>query len=490
MTDNEQGRPLTRRELRLRAQAAEAEAQQHSAPSSEEEALVDPPSVDRSAAEELVAEIEISPFNEDGTPRSRREIRLLREAAIAELLGSEEQSTVEAGETESVEDETEDSGTPTEAYTFDEIRDAESIAGEPTEAMSLKEIREAESTLAETEPLSLEDLLGEEVDDEPAENRESIAALFDEDDEAHEAEPVSVDESPDESDDAAETEEETDAVDFVFPEAEVTASNVDDAAEVAEVEDEPDAAPQDAEEDSSEDLEAEAEAEAVPFAPVSAFDGEPDAQAAGQVNDDAPQADDAESQPNGADDTASSGYSFPDIQPPEEWRSVFDDPTRSVETSEESAGGFDDLISRAVAQEGSTGSTGASALILPSHPEDTGGLSGPLGMTGELFVTGSIELPKAIGETGGHSATHDSVELPPFLTGEQPGALSQAPDAGPVPVSARSAVSARRRPEVPVVAEPVKDRSKLPIVLALTGGGLLVLLVGGVVYAFSQGLFN
>jgi len=191
--------------------------------------------------------------------------------------------------------------------------------------------------------------------------------------------------------------------------------------------------------------------------------------------------------------TDTAGYSFPDIQPPEEWRSVFDDPSRAATIGSQSAAGgndFDDLISRAVAQEGSTGGTGTSALILPAHPADTGGLSGPLGATGELFVTGSIELPKSLGETGGHAALHDSVEFDAFLSGDHSASLPPVAESGPMPVSALSAVSARRRPEVPVVAEPTKDRSKLPLVLALSGGGLIVVLAGAVVFAATQGFFG
>src|SRR5690606_24916676 len=116
-----------------------------------------------------------------------------------------------------------------------------------------------------------------------------------------------------------------------------------------------------------------------------------------------------------AENGAKESYSFPDIQPPEEWRSVFDDPASRVVPEQGSGGDFDDLISRAVAQEGATGTTNTSALILPSMPDDTGGLSGPIGATGELYVTGSIDLPKSLGETGGHASIHDSIELDPFL---------------------------------------------------------------------------
>lgn len=465
MTDQEQERPLTRRELRLRQQAEEAAAQHQQGDASDEPAPIVEESDDRSAAEELVSEIEISPFNDDGTPRSRREIRELREAAIAELLGTTESSgddqadphlaeepapeqpvvddsaheepVAEPASDVSEDDDSHDASAADESVEDAAVDDGDAY-GVPTEAFTLDELREAEAAADQhddpepTEALSLEDLFdGEEVS-EPVDNADSVAALFSEDDvEAGDAE-----------------------------EAVVPAPFVD--------------------EDASEPA---ADAVDTPAEPAPASDTESDESSA-----DAEDAPDDSAAPESSEQP--SGYSFPDIQPPEEWRSVFDDPTRGPTPAVESTGDFDDLISRAVAQEGSTGSAGASALILPSHPEDTGGIAGPLGATGELFVTGSIELPKSLGETGGHAALHDSIEMEPFLTGEKPAAIGQPTSGGPTPVSALSAVSARRRPEIPVVAEPTKDRSKLPIILALTGGGLLVLLAGAAVYAASQGLFG
>lgn len=190
---------------------------------------------------------------------------------------------------------------------------------------------------------------------------------------------------------------------------------------------------------------------------------------------------------------STAAYSFPDIQPPEEWRSVFDDPNSRVTPvpgkKSEEPGDFDDLISRAVAQEGAAGSSNTSALILPAMPDDTGGLKGPLGGTGELYLTGSIELPKSLGETGGHSALHDSIEMDPITGSELPESQITA-DQGPSPVAARYAVSARVPSGAPVVAKPTKERSKLPLVLALTGGGLLVVVVGFGVWGATNGMFG
>lgn len=183
------------------------------------------------------------------------------------------------------------------------------------------------------------------------------------------------------------------------------------------------------------------------------------------------------------------GYSFPDIAPLDESASVFDDPAVRAAARSDSGpvggGDFDELISRAVAQEGAAGTTNASALILPDMGH-TGQLGGPIGETGELFITGSIDLPKSLGETGGHAALLDSVQGDPddLNLGEHP----THEDTSIAPVSAARAVSARAA-TTSVVAAPEKEKSKLPLVLIATGGGLLVIIAGLAAWAVTSGFF-
>lgn len=186
-------------------------------------------------------------------------------------------------------------------------------------------------------------------------------------------------------------------------------------------------------------------------------------------------------------------YSFPDIAPLDEHQSVFDDPATRLlaeEAAEPSAssGDFDDLITRAVAQEGATGSTNTSALILPSMPESDG-LAGPLGETGELFITGSINLPKSLAETGGHASLHDSVEVEPLL--DDLGFEPKTHQTGDImaPVSAVRAVSARVG-QGPLVAEASKDKSKFPVILISIGGALMVGAIGLIVWAAVSGMLG
>lgn len=182
------------------------------------------------------------------------------------------------------------------------------------------------------------------------------------------------------------------------------------------------------------------------------------------------------------EDDQPSGYSFPDIAPLDDEVSVFDDPVARAQSKQAAKGDFDALIDRAVAQEGSGSSSGTSALILP-HLDETGGLTGSLGASGELFVTGSFELPKSLGETGGHSSLIDALDDDDdFAFG---GGLQ---DSGEIaPVSAAQAVSARSK--AAVVAEPEKEKSRKPLIYILTGGGLLIAIAGLATWAITTGFF-
>ena len=507
MSEQEHERPLTRREMRMREQATQDASEQLNGELAEAEM---PTEVEEPEAPILESvNIEIDPLNDDGTPRTRRELRELREAALAEL--AEEQairSAQNAAESDSVgeEDASEDDAIADDAGAdgADEESDLEdeAAAGEAVETdldSANDNFTEADELVddsfgAPTEAFSLEELLDAAEPNTPTGDADAVAALFAETDASEEGEPAIEDGSEPSGDEAVDAEavdalvEEVDAIDVEaesdssvdagvvdgsivedgVDEVGVDEDGVDDSAEIVEV----------IEVDDAEDVDS-ADVEAV----VS------NEETSAEVDTDV--VTEVESDPSPVPAPKSVGYSFPDIQPPEEWRSVFDDPSRAAKiTASDSSGDFDDLISRAVAQEGSTGSTGTSALILPSHPGDTGGLSGPLGVTGELFITGSIELPKQLGETGGHAAISDAHKLDPYLSDDHTDSLSSVSDSGSTPVSAMSAVSARRRPEVPVVAEPTKDRSKAPLVLAISGGALIVVLGGAVIFAATQGLFG
>lgn len=196
-----------------------------------------------------------------------------------------------------------------------------------------------------------------------------------------------------------------------------------------------------------------------------------------------------ESAETNAPEEPKKSYTFPDIAPLDESISVYDDPAlraASGASAAEAGGDFDELISRAVAQEGAASTTNSSALILPNLP-DTGELTGRIGETGELFITGSIELPKSLGETGSHAPLHDSLEgdhLDELGLGEIP-----TSDDLNSPVAAKRAVSAVSAGDA-IVAQETKEQSKLPLVLILTGGGLVVAVGALLIWGASAGMFG
>lgn len=528
MTEHEEQQPLTRRERRLREMGETGAldlSEASGAPVEETRVATAAPAPAEAAAPSDEPEIEISPLNPDGTPRSRREMRQLREEALAaqasaapavepmpvepvpaepepivvaepvvepepvvevvapvveaaepvanfapEVVVEADVVKADAVESDAVESDAAVDPQPVPEFAFvpkpiaDEVPapDFDSLISPPTEAFTVEELQEAQ-TAQRAEADAAEPVV--EVETAP--------------------EAVEIAEAPVEAAPQA-TEEES------KPKRRFWKRGKDaDEAPAAEVPVEPTVV--------EETVVAVPVVEAVEAQPVAA---EPIVEmVVAYPEPTAPIAADVVAEPEeavveevaAADPEPKSAYSFPDIQPPEEWRSVFDDPNSRATPlpgkRSEGAGDFDDLISRAVAQEGAAGTSNTSALILPTMPDDTGGLKGPLGGTGELYLTGSIELPKSLGETGGHSALHDSIELDPIVGAEALEPQITA-DHGPAPVSARHAVSARIPSDAPVVAKPTKEHSKLPLVLALTGGGLLVVVVGVGIWIVNSGTFG
>ena len=397
MSDNEEDRPLSRRERRLKELGETGMnplVSGATAPGAD-------PRTDLVDSEEIV----ISPVDEHGRPRTRREMRELREQALAERAAQAEE--VAALEEAGVREE-----------------DVDPEAVELENLFEVEVIPEAEET-PEVEALV-------EADQRP----ESAVPAFDE--HLAQTQPFS-------------------PADFA---AATTAAEVDEGIEIHANE------VVDADEDGDEMLDAEIAADTVPISAIrerSTRDAE------------APQA-----------------YTFPDIAPLDDGISVFDNPaSRGVSGKDpgsvgENGGGFDDIISRAVAQEGAASASSSSALILPAMPE-SGQLAGRLGETGELYITGSIELPRSLGETGGHASLLDSVEADPL---DELGFADRAASAGGIaPVSAARAVSARATLG-PVVTEAQKEKSKLPVVLIATGGGLVVAVVALLVWGATSGMFG
>ena len=452
MTDQDESRPLSRREIRLREMAAAGVAPEET-PAPQAAAAAGDTATDASD------DIEISLFDETGRQRSRRELRALREQALAERAAAQQEAA------SAVEAEPEP--------------EPEMVEPDPAQAEAVEPERDPDPVEVEPEPV--------EPEPEPAAEGPH----------AEEAQPELVLPETVAFDVIADQQPEP-ANDFAALLHEIAAENASALSE-AEVFAEPDRGPQPeiaAEPQVQAEPEVEPEAQTEPDAPAEPeIQAEPEIEAETVVEAEAEAAPAAAAEDFEAHDYAapSQGYSFPDIAPLDEGQSIFDDPALQVMNAQGAqtgpdtgdGRGFDDLITRAVAQEGAASSTSTSALILPSMPE-TDGLSGPLGETGELFVTGSFELPKSLSETGGHAALHDSVEADPL---DELGFAEATPTVMMAPVSASRAVSARSV-QGAFVAEATKDKSKMPVVLIATGGVLVLGAAGLIVWAAASGLFG
>lgn len=137
---------------------------------------------------------------------------------------------------------------------------------------------------------------------------------------------------------------------------------------------------------------------------------------------------------------------------------------------EEVQEGFTGLLSRSV--QGSHGS--ANALILPNDPQPD--LTQAVGANGDIFITGSMSLPRSLSTTGGSSALFDSHEIDRLYEASQ-----DEPAAGVAPVRASKAVSGAPH-DRSFSSAPRRRGNVLPTVLAVVAGamavGVVTLLVG------------
>lgn len=138
------------------------------------------------------------------------------------------------------------------------------------------------------------------------------------------------------------------------------------------------------------------------------------------------------------------------------------------------------IISRSVGQ--STAATTTNALILPSLPKPDA--TGPLTSTGEILVTGSIDLPRGMGSTGAHPSRIDSSDLDRLLDGEE----NEFNTSEVAPVRASRAIATNTSTRG-VITPPKKRGNTLPLVLMITAGVLAVGVIGLLVAAYVLKVF-
>ena len=141
---------------------------------------------------------------------------------------------------------------------------------------------------------------------------------------------------------------------------------------------------------------------------------------------------------------------------------------------------FDQILSRGVGPSG--GETTTSALILPSIPTAPPA-TGPITATGEILVTGSIDLPRGLGSTGQHPDRYDTSEMDRMFDEDEMNNTSDVE-----PIRASHAVSGHTSTRG-VITPPKKNRGRLPVVLSITAGALLIAVVGLLVVGYVLKVF-
>ncbi|WP_350475164.1 hypothetical protein [Microcella sp.] len=140
---------------------------------------------------------------------------------------------------------------------------------------------------------------------------------------------------------------------------------------------------------------------------------------------------------------------------------------------------FENTFSREVG----SASHSTNALVLPQMPESS--LSGPVTGTGEIIVTGMIEVPRIVTSTGTVPSVHDSADVDDYV---EPGDV-ELTSTGAAPVSALRAVSGHTGTGNIVHGKPQRNGNTLTAVLVAATVVMAVVAIGLFVLAAVNGLF-
>ncbi|AWB89450.1 hypothetical protein C2138_07780 [Salinibacterium hongtaonis] len=132
-----------------------------------------------------------------------------------------------------------------------------------------------------------------------------------------------------------------------------------------------------------------------------------------------------------------------------------------------------------------TGPITSNALVMPSIPTGAD-LSVPFATaTGEVLITGSISLPSTLGTTGSHPARYDHSDLDAIIDAADRDDI----EGDSAPVRAIRAVSTHTSPRDVISMSRKSEGNRLPIVLAITAGTMMVSVTVLVVVGFIFGTF-
>jgi hypothetical protein len=140
---------------------------------------------------------------------------------------------------------------------------------------------------------------------------------------------------------------------------------------------------------------------------------------------------------------------------------------------------FDDLITRS-----SNGSASAPSALILSQAPDVSPMMAPLTATGEVMITGTLNLPEGLGSLGHAPGVTDGKDVDAVLVDKELPAHSS-----PTPIAASAAISTVKQPGE-IIKPPTPEKGgKLMMTLAITAGVLALALVGVLILAFATGVF-
>ena len=153
---------------------------------------------------------------------------------------------------------------------------------------------------------------------------------------------------------------------------------------------------------------------------------------------------------------------------------------------------FDDVIASGVTDAHirsveSSGATAASnALIIPVVPSAVD-MTGPLNATGEILLTGSIDLPRGLGSTGQVQGHFDGSDIDRLLDQHD---RDLAPNSSVEPVAATRAIATHAPSASPNIVPPKKTSHKVGAIIGVSAGGVAALgVIGAVIAGFVFHVF-
>lgn len=142
---------------------------------------------------------------------------------------------------------------------------------------------------------------------------------------------------------------------------------------------------------------------------------------------------------------------------------------------------FENTFSREVGSTASLSNT--NALVLPEMP--SGSIAGPVSGTGEIIITGMIDLPRVVASTGTVPTVHESPDIDDLF---DPGDIGSTPPDS-APVSALRAVSSHTSSHIAITPSKGASSNTVTTVLVASTVVMAVVAIGLFVLAAVNGLF-